>query len=68
MMSPRVMLVASITLIAMIAGSACKDTKQPPVGVAAPTDTAEQTGFNVRTLLTGNGVQRGELQADTMYV
>ena len=68
MMSPRVMLVASITLIAMIAGGACKDTKQPPVGVAAPTDTAEQTGFNVRTLLTGNGVQRGELQADTMYV
>ena len=47
---------------------ACKDTKQPPVGVASPADTAEQVGFNVRTLLTGNGIQRGELQADTMYV
>lgn len=65
---PRVMLLASIAVTPMIAGGACKDTKQPPVGVAAPTDTAEQTGFNVRTLLTGNGVQRGELQADTMYV
>jgi LPS export ABC transporter protein LptC len=46
----------------------CKDTKQPPVGVTTPGDTAEQVGFNVRTLLTGNGVQRGELQADTMFV
>jgi LPS export ABC transporter protein LptC len=47
---------------------ACKETKQPPVGVTAPVDTAEQVGFNVRTILTGNGVQRGELQADTMFV
>jgi LPS export ABC transporter protein LptC len=47
---------------------ACKDSKQPPVGVASPADTAEQVGFGVRTLLTGSGVQRGELEADTMFV
>jgi LPS export ABC transporter protein LptC len=47
---------------------ACKESKQPPVGVAGPVDTAEQVGFGVRTLLTGNGVQKGELEADTMFV
>jgi LPS export ABC transporter protein LptC len=50
------------------ASGACKETKQPPVGIAGPVDTAEQVGFGVRTLLTGNGVQKGELQADTMFV
>ena len=50
------------------AAGACKDVKQPPVGVQSPVDTAEQVGFGVRTLLTGNGVQKGELQADTMFV
>ncbi|MBA3670729.1 MAG: LPS export ABC transporter periplasmic protein LptC [Gemmatimonadaceae bacterium] len=31
-------------------------------------DSAEQVMFNVRTLLTDKGVQRGELFADTAYV
>jgi LPS export ABC transporter protein LptC len=52
----------------MAGAGACKDSKQPPVGVGQPGDSAEQIGFGVRTLLTGNGVQRGELIADTMYV
>ena len=47
---------------------ACKENKEPPVGPPGPVDTAEQVGFGVRTLLTANGVQRGELQADTMFV
>ncbi|HKW47617.1 MAG TPA: LPS export ABC transporter periplasmic protein LptC [Gemmatimonadaceae bacterium] len=52
-----------------IAGaSACTDTKGPPVSPKTDADTAEQTGFGVRTLLTTNGVQKGELQADTMFV
>src|SRR5205807_1772186 len=46
----------------------CKENKEPPVGPPGPVDTAEQVGFGVRTLLTANGVQRGELQADTMFV
>ena len=61
-------IVLASSAIGVAAIGACKDTKQPPVGVSSPADTAEQIGFNVRTLLTGNGVQRGELQADTMYV
>lgn len=60
--------VLASSAIGLAAIDACKDTKQPPVGISSPADTAEQIGFNVRTLLTGNGIQRGELQADTMYV
>ena len=60
--------VALLAVVIAAAAGACKETKQPPVGVTSPVDTAEQVGFNVRTLLTGNGLQRGELQADTMYV
>ena len=47
---------------------ACKESTPPPVGKAGAIDTAEQVGFGVRTLLTANGVQKGELQADTMFV
>ena len=57
-----------VAIAAVWAAGACKDVKQPPVGVQSPVDTAEQVGFGVRTLLTGNGVQKGELQADTMFV
>jgi LPS export ABC transporter protein LptC len=65
----RVRRFALLAAIGIAGGvGACKDTKQPPVGIASPADTAEQIGFGVRTLLTGNGVQRGELLADTMYV
>src|SRR4029079_7547518 len=53
---------------AAAAYGACKESTPPPVGKAGPVDTAEQVGFGVRTLLTGNGVQKGELQADTMFV
>ena len=48
--------------------SACKGGKQVPLSVTQPSDTAEQIGFGVRTLLSANGVQKGELQADTMFV
>jgi LPS export ABC transporter protein LptC len=48
--------------------TSCKGGKQPPVSVTQPADTAEQIGFGVRTLLSANGVQKGELQADTMFV
>jgi LPS export ABC transporter protein LptC len=58
--------VAAVCTLA-VAG-ACNEPKAPPVGPSGPVDTAEQVGFGVRTLLTGNGVQKGELQADTMFV
>jgi len=50
------------------AASGCNKTKQPPVSPHSAADSAEQIGFGVRTLLTANGVQKGELTADTMYV
>jgi LPS export ABC transporter protein LptC len=62
-------LAACVVVACAIAGaSACTETKGPPVSPKTDADTAEQTGFGVRTLLTANGVQKGELQADTMYV
>lgn len=51
-----------------VAAGACKNVNRPPVGVGGPADSAEQTAYGVRTLLTGAGVQRGELLADTMYI
>jgi LPS export ABC transporter protein LptC len=61
---------AVVALASAIAGTfGCKETKAPPVGPNRGTvDTAEQVGFGVRTVLTGNGVQRGELVADTMFI
>lgn len=53
---------------AFAAATACRETKQPPVGVIGPADTAEQVGFGVRILLTPNGIQRGELLGDTMFI
>ena len=62
--------VGALTALAcVIAGlAACKETKQISVGAPGPVDTAEQVGFNVRILLTPNGIQRGELIGDTMFI
>ena len=65
----RTVRVLLVVLGSALAGaSSCKETKQPPVGVAGPVDTAEQVAFGVRTVLTSEGVQRGVLNADTMFV
>ena len=59
-------LVAAVCGLSAAAG--CQKAKQPPVGVVGPVDTAEQVGFGVRILLTPNGIQRGELLGDTMFI
>jgi len=46
----------------------CRSSQAPPVAAKLPADSAEQVLFGVRSLLTTNGVQRGELHADTGYV
>jgi LPS export ABC transporter protein LptC len=54
----------------LVAGAtACqKDGAQPTVGAApSPADTADQTMYHVRTLLTDAGLMRAELLADTAY-
>jgi LPS export ABC transporter protein LptC len=55
--------------VAVIALAACKDTKQPPV-VSGPTiaDSADQIFLGMRSILSTNGIQRGEVTADTAYV
>jgi len=64
----RLVALLACFLCAGAAMGACSKTKQPPVSPKSAADSAEQIGFGVRTLLTANGVQKGELTADTMYV
>ena len=59
-----------LAIAALTALTACSDEKaQPPVvGVKATlADSAEQVMYQVRHILTGNGIRRGELFADTAY-
>lgn len=54
---------------AAIAAGACTDTKQPPVTEGrSAADSADQVLFDANILLTTNGIQRGDLTADTAYV
>jgi LPS export ABC transporter protein LptC len=47
---------------------ACRDRgTKPPVQSSAVADTADQTIFGVRTILTDNGMMRAELLSDTAY-
>ena len=58
------------TLLAVVLGAAAcqRDGAQPPMGTApSPADTADQTMYKVRTLLTDEGLMRAELLADTAY-
>lgn len=59
----------ALAAAAAITVAACKKTTSPPVS-HAPTlaDSAEQVLFDVNTLLTNRGVQRGQLFADTAFV
>jgi LPS export ABC transporter protein LptC len=68
LVSVRRLVFAAVVSCATAGAGACNEAKGPPVSPKTDADTAEQTGFGVRTLLTANGVQKGELQADTMYV
>ena len=46
----------------------CRGSQAPPVVAKTAADSAEQVLYGVRSLLTTNGVQRGELLADTGFV
>ena len=63
----RFMIGATIALAALTA--ACNDAKAPPVTEGrSVADSADQVLFGANFLLTTNGVQRGDLTADTAYV
>jgi LPS export ABC transporter protein LptC len=49
-------------------GTACTDSKSPPVTGRSIADSADQVLFNAHSILTTNGVQRGDLTADTAFV
>ena len=62
---------AGFVFAAVLSTAACNTQgSAPPTKQHSETmaDSAEQILFNVRTLLTTRGVQRGELFADTLYV
>jgi LPS export ABC transporter protein LptC len=62
------MTIVLATVVAVAAG-ACKPNKSPPVVTGAGVaDSADQTFYGMRSIMTTNGVQRGELTADTAYV
>jgi LPS export ABC transporter protein LptC len=49
-------------------GAACPDYKTPPVTGRSIADSADQVLFAANFILTTNGVQRGDLTADTAFV
>lgn len=61
-------LVAPAVGIVWLLGAACSRTSPPPVSTNATADSADQVMFEVRTIITNDGVQRGVLFADTVYV
>ena len=64
-------MLAGFVFVAVFGTAACNTQgSAPPTKQHSETmaDSAEQILFNVRTLLTNRGVQRGELFADTLYV
>ena len=46
---------------------ACTDTSTPPVATGTMADTADQTLYGIRMLLTDDGLMRAELLSDTAY-
>jgi LPS export ABC transporter protein LptC len=61
-------LVAFLLATATVSAVACQDTgATPPVSARALADTADQTLFGVRLVLSDGGVQRALMQADTAF-
>jgi LPS export ABC transporter protein LptC len=64
----RVSMVCALLAAALVAAACGSDGQAPPVAANAEADSADQILFGVHMLLTGSGVQRGELFADTMFM
>ena len=55
--------------VAVLSAAGCRKVTQPPlVGDAAVADSAEQVAFDIHYVMTNQGVKRGDMYADTMYV
>ena len=65
----RALVYSLMGCIAITVGTACGNSKQPPVvGGPSVADSADQILFVARFLLSTKGIQRGDLLADTAYV
>jgi LPS export ABC transporter protein LptC len=63
----RLLIVSAIAALA-VAGCSSQNTKPLAKGGVSLADSAEQVLFNMRSLLTDKGIQRGELFADSAYI
>jgi LPS export ABC transporter protein LptC len=63
----RLLILSAIAAIA-VAGCSSQNTKPLAKGGVSLADSAEQVLFNMRSLLTDKGIQRGELFADSAYI
>ena len=66
-MSGRAML-GLLVAIVTLAGCSRQGTAPPVQQGVSLADSAEQVMFNVRSLLTNEGIQRGEMFADSAYI
>jgi LPS export ABC transporter protein LptC len=65
----RAIVIAAAVTVLVIAAGCKREGAAPPVQArASMADSAEQVMYNVHSLLTDKGVQRGELFADTAYI
>lgn len=64
----RVRLVAMAAAVLVVAACQRKGPKTPVGAKVTDADTAEQVLYGVTTVMTGKGVRRGDLVADTTYV
>jgi LPS export ABC transporter protein LptC len=63
----RLLVVSAIAAIA-VAGCSSQNNRPLAKGGVSLADSAEQVLFNMRSLLTDKGIQRGELFADSAYI
>jgi LPS export ABC transporter protein LptC len=63
----RLLTLSAVAAIA-VAGCSSQNTKPVAKGAVSLADSAEQVIFDMRSLLTDKGIQRGELFADSAYI
>jgi LPS export ABC transporter protein LptC len=63
----RLLVLAAIAALS-VAGCSRQGTAPPVKHGRSMADTAEQVMFNVHSLLTNEGIQRGEMFADSVYI
>ena len=63
-MSRRLLVLITVLLV----GGGCRDGTQPPVTVSTQADSADQTIYGMKTLITDRGLLRADVAGDTAFV